>query len=128
MIETMSRDQTCEERINEHLRARLADMDNMAEGLTPDGEPDEDRESPYEYGLGWSHTVVVRWDLSTGGPGDWFEFYCNGEEWERGRIEVERVEYHFNDWFDHAERQLTDQQEARVLAVAEHLIELSNQH
>lgn len=40
--------------------------------------------------------TIVKIQLSTGGPGDWIEIYM----YESG--EIQKVTYHFNDWFDHA--------------------------
>lgn len=83
-------------------------------------EPDEDytEDSLYEFGLGISQKVLLRYEISTGGPGDWLEIVCNeikhtsGPNWapveHMDRLEVERVVYHFNDWFDHAERTVAE--------------------
>jgi len=49
--------------------------------------------------LGVSTCVSMRIELSTGGPGDWLEA-------ELDEREVLAVSYHFNDWFDHAERRV----------------------
>lgn len=66
-----------------------------------------------EYPLGTSSYRVFRVDLSTGGPGDWLEAKCSGDtpRYEPAgddgeHYEVETITYHFNDWFDHAERVL----------------------
>lgn len=53
-----------------------------------------------EYPLGLSVRRVMRVDLSTGGPGDWLEAELDDDG------EVIAVDYHFNDWFDHAERRV----------------------
>jgi hypothetical protein len=63
-----------------------------------------------EYPLGMSAYTTFRVELSTGGPADWLEVVCAGDtpRYEGGGepYEVERIVYHFADWFDHAERQL----------------------
>lgn len=51
-----------------------------------------------ELPLGVSVKRVLRIDLSTGGPGDWIECDLDSDG------TVDAVTYHFNDWFDHAER------------------------
>jgi hypothetical protein len=55
-----------------------------------------------EYPLGLSVRRVMRVDLSTGGPGDWLEVELGDDN------DVEDVTYHFNDWFDHAERRVRE--------------------
>lgn len=55
----------------------------------------------HEYPLGVSVKRVLRVDLSTGGPGDWLEIEQDSDDGE-----VLDVSYHFNDWFDHAERRV----------------------
>jgi hypothetical protein len=73
------------------------------------------RQRIYETPLGVSSKTVFRVDLSTGGPGDWLEVETSGNtpryESIQGKqnaehFEVDRITYHFNDWFDHAERAL----------------------
>lgn len=62
---------------------------------TPDEEFDED--SLYDYGLSVEKFTLIRWQLSTGGPGDWLDIKVDADG------DVFAVEYHFNDWFDHAQ-------------------------
>jgi hypothetical protein len=128
------REPTCEQRIDEQLAGRMDDLEavdrilsassvthvpvNAIKTLTdsfgydiefdgddPDVTMDQLRDKAeqalQELPLGATKQVVWRVDLSTGGPGDWFEFYVddNGD--------VERIEYHFNDWFDHAQRSIS---------------------
>lgn len=50
--------------------------------------------------LAISTKVVMRIELSTGGPGDWIEAELDEDR------DVQAVSYHFNDWFDHAERRV----------------------
>lgn len=74
----------------------------------PDDEYTED--SLNDFGLSLSRKVLLRFDMSTGGPADWLELVCDEEvtgdrfgTLERGPLTLERVSYHFADWFDHAE-------------------------
>lgn len=85
--------------------------------ITEDEQQDAAIDRLREYPLAVSVRTVFRVDLSTGGPGDWFEVSCTGGEERYGGgygiegrepLEVESITYHFNDWFDHAERQLSD--------------------
>lgn len=81
-----------------------------------------------ELPLGVSSYTVFRLDLSTGGPGDWFEFQCSGDTpnyeaaGEGEHYEIERVTYHFNDWFDHAERTLDGEEQDAAEALARETI------
>ncbi len=94
--------ETCEQRIGEHLTSRMSDFDQlMARMASPS---DEQREEAYEeqWELPLSVEVlrVVKVLLSWGGPSDWFE--CTVDE----EGEITRISYHFQDWFDHASRWL----------------------
>lgn len=71
------------------------------------------RERIYELPLAVSAKTVFRVELSTGGPADWLEVFCSGDTplyepaGDGEHYEVERIVYHFADWFDHAERDLS---------------------
>lgn len=79
---------------------------------TPEELSEAARERLEQLPLGVSAQTVFRIDLSTGGPVDWLEVVCSGDTpryepaGEGEHYEVERVVYHFADWFDHAERTL----------------------
>lgn len=81
-----------------------------------------------EYPLGVSAKTVFRIDLSTGGPGDWLEVECSGDTpnyepaGEGEHYEVEAITYHFNDWFDHAERTLSGDDEKAAQEFAERVV------
>lgn len=99
-------------------RATRAMFDELTDGADLDGlslRQIEDlnesaRERINEYPLGVSSYTTFRVDLSTGGPGDWLEVICSGgaPAYEGGgdAYEIDRIVYHFADWFDHAEREL----------------------
>lgn len=74
-----------------------------------EADPDYTEDSLYEFGLGVSERCVIRFDMSTGGPADWLEIIVNGNT-------VERVVYHFADWFDHAEEDVPEGSELFELA------------
>lgn len=93
---------SCEERIPFRLESRLEDINDL---LFRENSGDETASDEiFELPLGISEYSVVRIDLSTGGPGDWFECHIDKD----GSIQV--IEYHFNDWFDHASLKLRDRE------------------
>lgn len=68
---------------------------------------DAARETLQGYPLAVSSRVVFHIDLSTGGPGDWLEVFCDVERHEHWtEYTAERITYHYADWFDHASREL----------------------
>lgn len=103
-------EETCEQRIYEHLQGRLEAFDELLEN-------DEDDER-YEYPLWVDSYRVVRVDLSTGGPADWFEIKIDGDN------DVDNITYHFSDWFDHAEYSLHGSEFDRALEFLEPFCEL----
>jgi len=93
-----TRDKTCAERIENQMRGRKEQFEELF--ARADSENDDEREQAqdeiYELPLAVSTIKVWRIDLSTGGPGDWLEVHVDSDG------DATRVEYHFNDWFDHA--------------------------
>lgn len=138
----LQREPTAEQQIGEEMESRLKDMRAMQTALGGGDDPiatrkaiahlgehfglldddgcvsiDDLNDAIYEYPLGVSSRTVFRIDLSTGGPGDWFEVECSQEtrragaeasSWEQPYTvySVERITYHYAPWFDHAERVL----------------------
>lgn len=124
---------TCEQRIGEHYKSRMETIGALVKGeratdleeLTDEelqeienlvevdrGELDIERineramttieEMPLSVEVIRSVKILLGW----GGPGDWFE--CRvGED-----NAIERIDYHFNDWFDHAEQDVSDDEDA----------------
>lgn len=121
---------SCAERLPEHLHNRLADFDELTmlaalydDELTPeqraaaerqdiDVGPDERgteraadaiaedaQQRLYEYPLGVSTFTVHRIELSTGGPADYLDVFVSDGD-------IDKIVYHFADWYDHAERTL----------------------
>jgi 2-phospho-L-lactate guanylyltransferase (CobY/MobA/RfbA family) len=101
---------------SEQYGAALADV--------PERAADEIREAAMqradEYPLHASRMIVHRVELSTGGPGDWLEVFCDADE----PREILRVVYHFNDWFDHAERTLSGDEERAAADFASYVLAL----
>lgn len=99
-----NREESCEARIAAELATREETARKLLAAQAGDYDEDEDEyneESIYEFGLGISRRVEIRFDMSTGGPGDWLMILVDPEGWM-----VEGVTYHFSDWFDHAERRV----------------------
>lgn len=93
---------TCADRLPANLAGRVEDLQGFVDRI---GSQDwEDADAAYDeancYGLGLSVTRVLRWDLSTGGPGDWIEFHVDSDG------DLVRAEYVFQDWFDGAREEI----------------------
>jgi hypothetical protein len=85
----------------------MADLRRLWEAYQKGGEDNvEDLGNIFEYGLAFDYVEpgtfngqrrgYFRYQLSTGGPGDEFRFYCDE------RLAPVKVEYWFLDWFDGA--------------------------
>lgn len=95
-------DKTCAERIIDHKTNRLASINSL---LNDENAYEEMLEMP----LAVERKIVYEVLLSTGGPGDWFE--CHLHDTGNPNIpeyDIVRIVYHFQDWFDHAEVELYD--------------------
>lgn len=81
-----------------------------------------------EYPLGVSAYTTFRVEISTGGPAEWLEVVCSGDTpnyepaGEGEHYEVDRIVFHFADWFDHAERQLEGDDLANAEAFARQVV------
>ena len=117
---TNEREQRCEARVQGHMDSRLEDLRTLWALYQEDSDAyDDDLGNLYEYGLCFdyvpAHTFddqeegFFRYQISTGGPGDEFRFYCDMEG------NVYRVEYWFLDWFDGANRTLNGNDKALLL-------------
>lgn len=89
---------SCAQRIEDQLAGREKTMDEIFSAMDNDGEYEgqDAYDALHEYALGYEKKDMLKIELSTGGPGDWLECYLSDNE-------LYRVEYHFNDWFDHAQ-------------------------
>jgi hypothetical protein len=109
----MATQPTCKERINQHLKSRIHDLDKLFR-LYQSGDEvgDEDLGTFNEYGLGFDYVAphtfkdqrrgYFRYQLSYGGPADEFRFYTDEN------LNPTRIEYWFLDWFDGAKIILKD--------------------
>ena len=97
---------TCAERLPENLADRIGDLRVML-GRDDPFEGDDDLPGLNDYGLGSEVRYAIRIDLSTGGPADYVTAtVADGE--------VLNAQYHFADWFDHAEQSLGGEDFATV--------------
>jgi hypothetical protein len=91
-------ERTCAERIHDHRKSREDDLAFIFDKAESSNE--EESENGYidldAYPLSFEEYSVIKVLLSWGGPGDWLEIYLNNAN-------IIKVEYHFNDWFDHAQ-------------------------
>lgn len=96
-----TKEATCAQRIDEAMASREADIKAMveqAEGTEYYG----DEEAIYEYALAVSKYTVVKIELSWGGPSDYLE--CRVDD----KSGLYSVTYHFQDWYDGAEREVEE--------------------
>jgi len=97
----MSTQETCAERIEANKISRL---DDIREALKKDPEEEGGLDNLNEMVLCLDVEKHLKIHLSTGGPGDWFELVYDKDD------ELLRGEYHFHDWYDHAEVKLTKEE------------------
>lgn len=105
---------SCEDRIDENLRERLADLCRLfSEGFC------DDLGTLEGYALGFDYVSPLafdgqaegyfRYQISWGGPSDEFRFFTGSEG------KASHVEYWFLDWFDGAHRVCGQRPEVRQL-------------
>lgn len=98
---------TCTDRVSGHLKSRVRDIRQLWEMHKEDPEKsDPDLGNFNEYGLCFDYVApgtfrdqkrgYFRYQISTGGPGDEFRFFCDEN------LSPIRIEYWFLDWFDGA--------------------------
>lgn len=126
-------DQTCADRIGEHLQSRIADFNDLlrlgsayGDEMTDDlreaaerveidaSDSTEDlaesaQDKRFEMPLSVESKTIYEIVLSTGGPHDEFQVTVNSDN------EVESVEYVFMDWFDGARKTLSGDDERTAL-------------
>jgi hypothetical protein len=117
----MTDHKTCEERIPDELTSTedwlsrtYRKIDKANEGGDYQRE-EELREEIEVYGV---EVKRVMWlTLSGGGPASWLEVHLD----DSGRWPVvEKVIYHFADWFDHAEREVSESEAPGMWRLAEY--------
>ena len=106
-METETKQATCADRIKAHYDSRMDDIKALWAAYCKGEEDVEDLGNIYEYGLSFDYVApgtfngqrrgYFRWQLSCGGPSDEIRFYVSGPGYE-----LDKVRYHFMDWFDGA--------------------------
>jgi hypothetical protein len=102
----MKEDKSCEERIDKELEERVEEIKiaiessdkNDGKVITDNDEFEDILDWVNSYSLAYdddTHEKAKKWELSWGGPQDYFLFFEDGE-----------IEYHFLDWYDGAKRVL----------------------
>ena len=118
--DNMTTELNCKARLEENYRGRMADIRKLWAMYCEDCEAsDPDLGRWNEYGLCLDYVApgtfngqkrgYIRWQLSTGGPGDEFRFYMDENQ------NPTRIEYWFLDWFDGASRKLRSGADYRLL-------------
>lgn len=112
-----SRDESCENRIDHHLKGRLSDLRRLWSAYC-EGDEGEDG-TLADYGLCFDYVLpdtfadqpeaYFRYQLSWGGPSDEFRFFVNPD------LSCHRVEYWYLDWFDGAQRVFSGDDRAFLL-------------
>ena len=99
------RQPSCKERVRAEYRREIATIRKLWEQYVANPEAHDDEYGNWtEHGLCFAYVPpgtdqkrgFFRYQISTGGPGDEFRFYCDE------RLQLTRVEYWFLDWFDGA--------------------------
>lgn len=111
---------SCKERIHSRMLSRESFLNEVYNAV--DNELQYEDQDPqdvlHEFPLGYSNYLVLKIELSTGGPADWLEVHSYGGT----SPEVFRVIYHFSDWFDHAELNIS--QDSAMYRFAEETISM----
>lgn len=96
-------DKKCSNLIDSRLEGRETDLEAIYEALD-NGDDLDGYDDPYdalhELPLDIEMIRSIKILLSTGGPADWLECLIEGEGFDSY---VRGVQYHYGDWYDHAE-------------------------
>ena len=116
-----TKERNCKERLAENYKGRIDDIRTLWEAYKTDPEAQvEDLGTWNEYGLCLDYVApgtfreqrrgYLRYQISTGGPGDEFRFYMAED------LTLTRVEYWFLDWFDGAHKTIRSGADFDLLA------------
>lgn len=97
---------SCEQRISEHMDSREKMFKEIFDRI--DNGDDAAIEELDTSILSLDTKMVVRIQISWGGPADYVEVELSKDEHDR-YTEISGVTYHFADWFDHAERPVQEE-------------------
>ena len=92
---------TCSERITDQLQSMNETLEELYDNINQHEDIDLNEEAMEEYinlPLSIDRFKVIKVLFSTGGPADWIEIKVDEDDGE-----VIDVDYHFSDWFDHAQ-------------------------
>jgi len=90
---------TCSERIAEQMQSMNETLEELYDKIIEDPELNEEGLEEYiNLPLSIETFKIIKVLFSTGGPADWIEIKVYEDDGE-----VIDVEYHFSDWFDHAQ-------------------------
>jgi hypothetical protein len=107
----MTHELTCEERIAERHEDRRKAFLRCANALGSNASDEfKQRAEENTEALCLDVGFIVKVQLSTGGPADWYELRFNASG------EPEGATYHFSDWFDHAEEECEPDEVDAVLS------------
>lgn len=96
---------TCRDLVEEKLSDReeyLSDLFDAVENNQPYDGYDDAIEASYDFPLEISTKIMIKILLSYGGPSDWLEVIVDKDP-GYPYPEIDRVTYHYADWYDHAE-------------------------
>jgi hypothetical protein len=112
---------TCAQRIRSELVDREATYADLWRRLDDPDTAADDTDTVYQAlePLGLAVRPVVSVQLSWGGPADWLEIELADDSGH----DIRRVTYHFADWFDHAERDVSAREAPALWRAAEHYAE-----
>ena len=115
------RQQSCAQRIRQELTGREESFAALWRQLdNPDAADDEadavrEELNPLSIEVRPVVTVLLSW----GGPSDWLEIELESDD---GR-DIRRAVYHFADWFDHAERDVSEDATPALWRAADYFAE-----
>jgi len=104
---------TCEERIGDYLKRFEESAGELVEDYNSGD--DERFQNWNEYPLSVETRKITKVLMSWGGPSDFLKIEHEGTE-------IYSVEYHFQDWFDGAMREITDE-ESNIWKYAQTIID-----
>ena len=110
----MTRDRTCKERVEGQMQDRDEDIAALYElvdhgSVNGTGEDyDEAVERLDNFLLSIDQTIHIKMLMSWGGPSDYIEVIVNRLSATPSDYEILEAWYHFEDWFDGAERRISE--------------------
>lgn len=112
---------TCAQRIRHELGDREAVFVGIWRALENPHATNDDLDAAHAELIPLSLEVrpVVTVQLSWGGPSDWLEIELENNSGH----DIRRVTYHFADWFDHAEREVSERDTPALWRAAEYYAE-----